>query len=85
MHPTLDDDQLDELFRRVLEDRRLPDGVVFAGEFSDGRLLHVAVDNVARIPKTDAIFTNELCIRAFPERADGRKWTLVQPLFLAGI
>ncbi len=85
MGPTLNDFELDQLLQSVRKDHKLPPGVVFAGEFNDGFLLHVTMANGALTAETDAPFTNEFCIRAKPERTDGRKWALVPPLFLTRI
>jgi hypothetical protein len=73
--PTLTDEQLDELLERVRKNRRLPTEVVWAGEHNDGEVLHVGIDLNGRVH-------HELCIRQKPERAHGRKWELVRPLFL---
>ncbi len=83
MPPSLSDDKLDRLLQEIRTSRKLPKGVTFAGEYNDGVVLNVAVDNQLRIAETpDTPFSNELCIRAITEPAYGRRWKLVAPFFL---
>ena len=83
MPPSLSDDELDRLLQGIRASHQLPAGVTFAGEYNDGVVLNVAVDNTLNIAETpDTPFSNELCIRAKQEPSVGRKWELVRPLFL---
>lgn len=73
--PTLSDNQLDQLLTELMNNRRLPQGVVWAGEFNDGKILNVCINN-------GLYNVNEYCILPTSERTEGRKWEIVQPLLI---
>lgn len=73
--PALPDAELDRLLSEVRQTRKLPLGVVWAGEMSDGEVLHVEVDLNGR-PHP------ELCIRRPTLNARDRHWELVRPLVI---
>ena len=73
--PTLSDTKLDDLLNEIRQNKKLPQGVVWAGEFSDGTILQVGIGR-------DGYDVYEHCIRPIPEKATGRKWEILRPLFL---